>query len=241
MALRPVSDLGLVDATDVAGRSLEPTPTPTPATRRAPSRTPRLPGETSRPRASARRTSTPAKPPAAVTPVERDPTPAVLANESTTFVQFMVPDALQARLADMTYALALEHRKLQHQKTILGALVWRYVDPDDLPSLAGLSELLDAFLVDELAEAPAEHKVGAHLPFSLKYRIDGVVLKLRRTRRAATAKSVMSALIWRYVDPADPLGLVELLGEYRAQLQPKPLPVIPSGEPEPPEPQTSVE
>ena len=238
MALRPVSALGLVDATDVAGRSRETTPTPTPARRRAPSRTTPAPGDTSGSRASTRRAAARPKPAAVSTRVQREPAAADLANENTTFVQFMVPDALQARLADMTYALALEHRKLQHQKTILGALVWRYVDPDDLQSLARLSELLDEFLSDELAEAPAERKVGAHLPYSLKYRVDGVVLKLRRTRRAATAKTVMSALIRRYVNPADPEGLVELLGEYRTQLQPRPLPVIPGGDLEP---QTSAE
>jgi hypothetical protein len=228
MALRPVSTLGLVDATDVAGRASE-AQAPAPARRRAPVTS----GQTSSPRPSRRRTA-PRPTPAASATMQREPGAVDLANENTTFVQFMVPDALQARLADMTYALALEHRKLQHQKTILGALVWRYVDPDDLQSLARLSELLDEFLADELAEEATEHKVGAHLPYSLKYRIDGVVLKLRRTRRAATAKSVMSALIWRYVDPADPDGLVELLGAYRAQLQPRPLPVIPAGAPEPP-------
>jgi hypothetical protein len=238
MALRPVSDIGLVDATDVAGRSSEPTPTPTPARGRAGSRTARAPGETSSSRASTRRTTARPKSPRASTPVQRKPAAADLADENTTFVQFMVPDALQVRLADMTYALAPAHRKLQHQKTILGALVWRYVDPDDLQSLARLSELLDAFLADELAEAAAERKVGAHLPYVLKHRVDGVVLKLRRTRRPATAKTVMSALIWRYVDPADPEGLVELLGEYRAQIQPRPLPVIPGGDLEP---QTSAE
>ena len=228
MALRDVSTLGLVDATDVVARARETEPAPTAAKRRSvsASESSRTPGSGTR-RAGARRK------PAASSVVQGEPAVADLANERTTFVQFMVPGELQVRLADMTHALALEHRKLQHQKTILGALVWRYVDPDDLQSLSRLSELLDEFLAGELAEAAAEHKVGAHLPYALKYRIDGVVLKLRRTRRAATTKAVMSALIWRYVDPADPDGLVELLTEYRAQLQPRPLPVIPVGEAEP--------
>jgi hypothetical protein len=237
MALRDVSTLGLVDATDVVARARETPPAPTPAKRRSTSRSAPAGENTRGPGSSTRRTVARPKS-AASTQVEREPAVADLANETTTFVQFMVPDALQARLADMTYALALEHRKLQHQKTILGALVWRYVDPDDVQSLARLSELLDEFLGGELAEAAAERKVAAHLPYSLKYRVDGVVLKLRRTRRAATAKAVMSALIWRYVNPADPEGLVELLGEYRAQLQPRPLPVIPGGDLEP---QTSAE
>jgi len=43
---------------------------------------------------------------------------------------------------------------------------------------------------------PAEVKIGAHLPFSLKYRLDGAALALRRTRRDASAKTLLSALVW---------------------------------------------
>jgi hypothetical protein len=121
--------------------------------------------------------------------------------------------------------LAAEHRKLRHHKTIIGALVWRYVDPDDSQCLRALGQTLDAYLQVELAEVPAEIKIGAHLPFSLKYKLDGAALALRRTRRAASAKTLLSALIWRHVERDALAGLVELLSAYHEALQPTPTPL----------------
>jgi hypothetical protein len=54
--------------------------------------------------------------------------------------------------------------------------------------LRELSAALDAYMQTDISEAPSEVKVGANLPFSLKYRLDGAALALRRTRREATAK-----------------------------------------------------
>ena len=165
-----------------------------------------------------------------------------LADEPTTFPQIMVPGELHERLTDVSHALAVEHRKLRHQKTILGALVWRYVPPDDPKSLAELGSTLDAYLATDLAEAPAEIKAGAHLPFSLKHTLDGAALALRRTRRDASAKTLLSALVWRHVDLRDLAPLVELLAAYHEVTRPRPVPVTGSGgEPmaDPPRPRTS--
>ena len=121
----------------------------------------------------------------------------------------MVPGELHERLADVSHRLAAEHHKLRHQKTIIGALLWRHVDPDDPERLSRLGETLDAYLQTELAD-PSEIKVGANVPFSLKYKLDGAALALRRTRRAASAKTLLSALLWRHVQRDDLVALVEL-------------------------------
>jgi hypothetical protein len=81
-------------------------------------------------------------------------------------------------------------------------------------SLRELGAALDAYLAADVAEAPAEIKAGAHLPFRLKYNLDGAALALRRTRRDASVKTLVGVLIWRYVDPSDTAALAELLREY---------------------------
>jgi hypothetical protein len=148
-----------------------------------------------------------------------------LADEPPTFLQIMVPGELHERLADVSHLLAADHRKLRHHKTILGALVWRYVCPDEPESMRELGATLDAYLSTDLAEAPAEIKAGAHLPFSLKYRLDGAAIALRRTRRDASAKTLLSALVWRHVNPQDVTGLIELLADYQELIRPRPLPL----------------
>jgi hypothetical protein len=244
MPLRPVSELGLSDATDLEPREgeesaapafearAEPPVHPEPPAQGDPPAEPAEPAEPStvpnlaarRPRISRPRRERRAAP--APREVGETAKRAVaLSDEPTVFVQIMAPGELHERLGDTSHALAAEHRKLRHHKTILGALVWRYVQPQDPEALRELGGLLDEYLETEIAEAPAEIKVGAHLPFSLKYTLDGAALALRRTRRAATAKTLLSALIWRHVDPDRLDELVELLGEYREASRPRPVPL----------------
>ena len=221
MPLRPVSELGLTDATDVE---------PVVRDQRQPPGT-RAPSEASRPAPRSKsQASSNGGGPAETQEQTPNAAPAhrpgvTLADEPTTFLQIMVPGELHERLTDVSYALAVEHRKLRHQKTILGALIWRYVRPDDPESLGDLSSTLDAYLATDLAEAPAEIKAGAHLPFSLKHTLDGTALRLRRTRRDASAKTLLSALVWRYVDPENPVPLVQLLAAYREVVRPRPMPL----------------
>lgn len=221
MALRPVSELGLADATDVvtleeaAGTAPQPSPSgdATPLVKR--SRPPRRP-ERREPRRAAGPPMT----------AESAQWPAVaLADEPTTFLQIMVPGELHERLTEVSHLLGAEHRKLRHQKTILAALIWRHVLPGDADRLRELGALLDAYLQTDVSEAPAEIKVGAHVSFSLKYGLDGAALALRRTRRAAFAKTLVSALIWRHVESADLGPLVELLAAYREASRPEPKPL----------------
>lgn len=221
MALRPVSELGLSDATDVGRED----------TRRArPRSNPRRPSSPTdqavhRRRASATRDPTASKLGTSDPRIAIERSAVLLADEPSVFVQIMVPGELHERLADTSHALGAEHRKLRHQKTILGALVWRYIQPDDAERLRELGAWLDAYLKTDIAEAPDEIKVGAHLPFSLKYRLDGAALALRRTRRAASAKTLLSAVVWRHVDAAEIAELVELLAAYREISLPEPRPL----------------
>ena len=222
MPLRPVSELGLTDATEVEPVARD--------QRQNPRK--RTPSDASRPaRRSKSQASSNGGAPAETQDQTSTAAPAhrsgvTLADEPTTFLQIMVPGELHERLTDVSYALAVEHRKLRHHRTILGALVWRYVDPDAPESLRELGGALDAYLATDLAEAPAEIKVGAHLPFSLKHRVDGAALALRRTRRDASAKSLLSALVWSRVDPQDLGSLVELLGAYYDVVRPRPIPLV---------------
>jgi hypothetical protein len=219
MALRPVSELGLADATDVDARDTTPPVSGPPAPRRPRARRASRGSGGSR-RARSADAQRPRRAPTAA------PRPGVsLANEPTIFVQAMLPGELHQRLADASHILAAEHWKLRKYKTILGALLWRYVQPEDPESLRELGAALDGFLGTDVAEAPAEIKAGAHLPFPLKYNLDGAALALRRTRRDASAKTLLSALIWRYVEPGDTGPLAELLREYDEISRPRPAPL----------------
>ena len=72
----------------------------------------------------------------------------------------MLAGEVHQRLADASHAIAADHWKLRKYKTILGALLWRHVRPDDPESLRGARAALDAFLATDPAEAPAEIKAG---------------------------------------------------------------------------------
>ena len=219
MALRPVSELGLTDATDrgtpVHGSEAPAAPPGAAAT------------VVEHPRA-AQRSKRPASRAATTRASEARPAtrPAIaLADEPTTFLQVMVQGEIHERLTEVSHRLGADHRKLRHQKTILAALIWRHVLPGDVDLLRDLGTLLDAYLQTDVSEAPAEVKVGAHMPFSLKYALDGAALALRRTRRAASAKTLLSALIWRHVDDGRLDELVELLTAYREASRPQPKPL----------------
>ena len=219
MALRPVSDLGLVDPTTVPVRGDEGAPEPV----QVPSAVsvasgPGAPEGPSRPRrARGKRVST-ARQPASAEP-SRPSVP--LADEPTRFLQIMVAGELRDRLARASFQLEPAHPRLHHQKTIIAALIWRYVKPDDAEPLAELSTLLDQFENDDLVDVPGQVKVGANVPASLKRRLDGAVLALRSRHRRVSGKSILSALVARYVDPVDVTELGELLVNYEAAARPR--------------------
>jgi hypothetical protein len=198
----------------------------------------RAPRERVKPTRPARAASRPGKPREKRTPSDQDevrvgaaavaslspPSPGIpLGDEPTRFVQVMVAGEVHERLTQATFDLALEHPKLRHQKTVLGAVLWRHVDHLSPDRVRDAGVLLDAFADGPFADAPTPIKVGAHVPFSLKRRLDGTVLALRRTHRDASAKALLSALVLEHVDTADApslRALVELLVAYHAELNP---------------------
>jgi hypothetical protein len=133
----------------------------------------------------------------------------------------MVAGELRDRLARASFELESAHPRLRRQKTIIAALIWRYVTPEDRDALAGLSALLDRFEDDDVVEVPGQVKVGANIPASLKRRLDGAVLALRSRHRRVSGKSILSALVARHVDPADVSCLGELLVDYDAAARPR--------------------
>ena len=124
VALRPVSELGLVDATEIEQPSEAPD-APS-ASRPKPRRRPRRTADAERESPLAAAASQHAAGAGTSSPVNSRPgraeeRPQVpLGDEATVFVQFMVPGELHQRLLDTCHVLAADHRKLRHQKTILG-------------------------------------------------------------------------------------------------------------------------
>lgn len=223
MALRSVSDLGLVDATDVdvadgppaengrePGAANEAGPAGSAkAPRHAPARKPR------RPRARAARPDTTAAP----------QIPEQLAGEEEFVVNVRVPGEVHALLENVSLTLAGSRdravRRLRLHKTILGALVWRYVRPDDSDALHRLGELLDAYEDTELGDAPGDKRLSVWLPFPLKHAVDQAAASLRqRTGRRASAKVLLSALVWRYARVEELDALLDDLRTYSEQLAP---------------------
>lgn len=81
--------------------------------------------------------------------------------------------------------------------------------------------MLDQFENDDLVDVTGQVKVGANVPASLKRRLDGAVLALRSRHRRVSGKSILSALVARYVDPVDVTELGELLVNYEAAARPR--------------------
>lgn len=216
MALRPVSSLGLVDAADLRSPPVDGAGGPDDSER---GELALAPAQRARQEpARRRRVRSPRPDEASGDPPSRQARR--LGDEPLVFLQLMAPGELHERLADLSYALAAGHRALRHHKLILGSLLWRYVDPGDPVRLAELGEALDEYAATDLAHVPAEIKVGAHVPFSLRYRLEGAVLALRRTRRTVSGKAILSALIWRHARREQLPELVELLTAYSRELQP---------------------
>lgn len=244
MALRPVSDLGLADLTDVemapstaregdAERAIPDAPGPE---RRAPRRK----GGQDRPGKTRSEENAEDEPPgsegepAAGPPASRRDTPrppVPLGDEASSFLQVMVPAELHERLLGAAFELKLARPRLRHHKTMLGALLWRHVDHRDAGSLREMAALIESYLTLPLSETVADVKVGGYVPASLKRHADGVALQLRRTIREVSVKTLVSALIWRYVDPSDEdafASLVDLLSAYDGELHPRRRAMVPA-------------
>ncbi len=127
------------------------------------------------------------------------------------------------RVKTVSFELADAHRHLSRHQTILGALVWSYVDHGDQTKLDLLADLLDAYRVAGWHGLPEDRRLSGRVPISLKRRMEGSVLALEHTHREVSAKVVLAALVWRYVvsSDADEPGfarLVDILGGYQQEV-----------------------
>lgn len=223
MALRRPQDLGVVDPRTISAAATTPAAVETPP---APQEAIAAPVERDAParrRAPRRRTSQRATGPA------RAPKPATggevaLRDQLPEFVQILAPGELHDQLLHACMDLRDLQPRLAHQKTVIGALLWRYVDHDDQERLAELGVLLNAWEQDPLSQTPATTKIGVHVPAALKRRLDRSALIMRRThgRRLASAKAIISALVWRHSTTGALPDLEQLLISYHDALRPAP-------------------
>ena len=144
----------------------------------------------------------------------------LLGDERQVYLQADVPEVVLQRVKTVSFELADAHRHLSRHQTILGALVWNYVDHTDQTKLDLLADLLDAYRVEGWHGLPEDRRLSGRIPVSLKRRVEGSVLALEHTHRDVSAKVVVAALVWRYVVPSetDEFGfarLVDILGGYQ--------------------------
>ena len=152
-------------------------------------------------------------------PVDR----VLLGDERQVYLQADVPEVVLQRVKTVSFELADAHRHLSRHQTILGALVWGYVDHADQTKLDLLADLLDAYRVEGWHGLPEDRRLSGRVPVSLKRRVEGSVLALEHTHRDVSAKAVVAALVWRYVAPSDAdepgfARLVDIVGGYQQEV-----------------------
>lgn len=147
----------------------------------------------------------------------------LLGDERLVHLQADVPDVVLQRVKLVSFELAADHPHLRRHQLILGALVWAHVDHADQEKLDALAELVDRYAAGAWHGLPEVRRLSGRMPASLKRRMEGAVLAIDGSQRDVSAKSVVAALVWRYVvsggeDPARFRGLVDALGGYQQEL-----------------------
>jgi hypothetical protein len=147
----------------------------------------------------------------------------LLGDEPQVHLQAAVPDVVLQRMKVVSFELAEDRRHLRRHQTILGGLVWQYVDHTDQRKLDELADLVDAYLAGPWHGLPEDRRLGARIPTSLKRRADGALLSLAHSRRNASARVLLAALVWRHVvsredDSARFASLVDVLGAYQQEI-----------------------
>jgi len=225
MALRKPDEVGVPDMRRFSG--LQTTDTETPPDKRA-SRAARAP-----------RRSTALAPVVTEAPATRPPQSAaprtaesragvedrpLLADERQLYLQSDVPELAMQRVKLVSFELADEREHLRRHQTILGALVWAYVDHTDQGKLDELADLLDAYRGGPWHGLPEVRRLSARVPASLKRRVQGTVLALSATGRDATTRVLIAALVWRHVVSSDEdaggfARLVGVVGAYHQEME----------------------
>ena len=94
----------------------------------------------------------------------------LLGDERQVYLQPDVPEAALQRVKTVSFELADAHRHLSRHQTILGALVWSYVDHADQTKLDLLADLLDAYRVEGWHGLPEDRRLSGRVPVRLKRR-----------------------------------------------------------------------
>jgi hypothetical protein len=147
----------------------------------------------------------------------------LLGDERLVHLQADVPDVVLQRVKQVSFELADDHPHLRHHQTMLGALIWSYVDHADQNKLDDLADLIDAYAAGPWRGLPEVRRLSGRMPASLKRRMEGTVLALAGTQRDVSAKTLVAALVWRHVAVHDDddvrfARLVDVLGGYHQEL-----------------------
>jgi len=161
--------------------------------------------------------------PAAVEPLARAGRRRLLGDEQMVHLQADVPDVVLQRVKQVSFELAGDHPHLRHHQTVLGALIWAYVDHTHQDKLDALADLVDAYAAGAWRGFPEVRRFSGRMPASLKRRMEGTVLALAGTQRDVSAKTLVAALVWRHVAARDDdevrfARLVDVLGGYHQEL-----------------------
>jgi len=148
---------------------------------------------------------------------------ALLGDELQVHLQADVPDVALQRVKLVSFELGDDRPHLRRHQTILGALVWEYVDHTDQRKLDELADLLDAYRLDSWHGLPEVRRLSARMPTSLKRRVEGTVLALSHTQREVSAKALLAALVWRHVisredDHERFARLADVVGAYHQEM-----------------------
>jgi len=225
MALRDASEVGVRDVRRFAGLQVTDAPPPPPAER--PTRVPRTarPNAARQPLAAVRR-DIDRKGQAPAGDLEHPAgslSASLLADEPQVHLQAAVPDVVLQRIKLVSFELAEDRPHLRRHQTIIGGLVWQHVDHTDQVKLDQLADLVDDYQAGPWQGLPEERRLSARMPTSLKRRVEGSLLSLAHSRRDASARVLVCALVWRHVvsreeDSARFASLVDVLGAYQQEM-----------------------
>jgi hypothetical protein len=149
--------------------------------------------------------------------------PPLLADEPQVHLQAAVADVVLQRIKLVSFELAEDRPHLRRHQTIIGGLVWQHVDHTDQVKLDQLADLVDDYRAGPWHGLAEDRRLSARMPMSLKRRVEGTLLSLAHSRRDASARVLVAALVWRHVvsceeDPARFASLVDVLGAYQQEM-----------------------
>ncbi len=147
----------------------------------------------------------------------------LIGDEVQVYLQASVPQAALQRVKLVSFEVGEDRPHLRRHQTIVGALVWQFVDHTDQSKLDELAELVDAYREGPWHGLAEVRRLSARIPTSLKRRVEGSLLALAGSQRDVSARLLVAALVWRHVvsreeDAARFARLVDLLGAYHQEL-----------------------